>query len=80
MAPDLSGVSDPIPYIQMLAYRVQMCALAANGTRVRERTVEVYLRDVEKIFAGIGAKDPCLYILGNINFHLSFQIHAYVWE
>ena len=46
LSPDLSGVSDPIPYLQIFTARVRVGTLEANGAGVKKRTAEVYLCDM----------------------------------
>ena len=53
IAPDLSRVSDPIPYLQIFADRVRVGVLSANSSGVKKRTVEGYPRDMTHIFAGV---------------------------
>ena len=48
----------------------------ANGTGVKKHTVEVYIRDVEQIFSGMGGEDPRLDVLGNIYLRLSRYLRA----
>ena len=77
ITPDLSGVSEPIPYLQVFSDRVRVGALVDNGSGIKKCTIEGYLCDVEKIFASVGSKDPHLDILGRIDFQLSSQLCAY---
>ena len=58
ISPDLSRVSNPIPYLRIFSDRVIVGALVYNGTGVNNITVEGYFRDVAHIFAGVGAEDP----------------------
>ena len=74
ITPDLSGVYEPIPYLQVFLDYVRVGALVANGSGINKCTIEGYLCDVAKIFASVGAKDPRLDILDKIDFRLSSQI------
>ena len=77
IAPDISGVSNPIPFLQMFANCVRVGALAANGSGVNKRTMEGYLRNLMQIFSGIGPKDPHLDVLVKIDFKLSQKLRVY---
>ena len=60
VAADLSDVSDPIPILQIFAYRVRSGVLAAKCQPIKKRSVEQYLHSVGQIFASMGAQDPRL--------------------
>ena len=77
IASDLSGVSDPIPYLQFFTYRIRVSSLAVNGASFKNRTMEGCLRNSEQIFPSLGAKDPHLDILGKINCCLSWNLCAH---
>ena len=57
-----------------------MGALVSNGDVVKKRTVEGNLRNVAQIFVRKGDKEPCLDVLGGIDFRLPRQLRAYAWE
>ena len=44
--PYLSGVSDPIPYLQMFADCIRVGTLVTNGAFVKKRNVEGYLCNI----------------------------------
>ena len=76
LAPDLSRVSDPIPNLHMFSDCVHVEILVENGFIIKKRAVEGYLRDVVHIFTGVGSDNPCLNVLGKIEFCLSRQLRA----
>ena len=78
--PNLSGISDPVPILQIFAERVRSGLLAAGGQRVGKRSVEQYLRSVAQIFAGVGAHDPRVDTVGKIDFRIKRQLAAYQKE
>ena len=61
----------------MFDNRVRVGALTSNGDGVKKRTVEGYLRGVAQFNSDVGDKDPYLDVLGNIDFRLSWKLHAY---
>ena len=77
VSPDLSDVADPIPILQIFAHRVRSGVLAAKGGSIKKRSVEQYLRSVGQIFASVGASDPRMDAVGNIDFRLRRQLAKY---
>ena len=77
LAPDLSGVSDPVPYLYMFADHICVRTLEANGAIIKKRTVEVYLCNMTHIFSGMGTEDPRLDFLVKIDLCFSRQLHVY---
>ena len=54
--------------------------MASNGSGAKKHTTEGYLRNMAKIFAGVGSKDPRLDVPGNIKFCLYRQLFTYTWS
>ena len=54
-----------------------MGSLAANGTRVKKRTMEVYVRKMAQIFSSVTYEDPHLDVLGKIDFRLFSPLRSY---
>jgi len=77
---DLTHINDPIPLLQIFAHRICAGVLASKGRQVKKRLVEQYLCSVGQIFAILGAQDPRLDRVGNINFCLHRQLAAYEKE
>ena len=61
----------------MFAELVRVGALVSTGASVKNHTVGGYFCDIVQIFSVVGAKNPKLDVLGNINFRLSRQFRAY---
>eukprot|EP00957_Ditylum_brightwellii_P053752 4072035-Ditylum_brightwellii.AAC.1 len=70
-------MADPIPIMQLFAKRVRSDVLAANRCPVKKDTVAGYLRAIGQIHASMGANDPRLDHVGNLNFCLTRQLAAY---
>ena len=77
---DLQGIRYKIPFLQIFAYKVRTCVLAANHKPIKKRSVEQYIRSVGQIFAAMGAPDPRLNNMGAINFRLGRQLATYEKE
>ena len=73
----LTGFADPITYLQMFAYRLQVVSLENNGAGVKKSTMEIYLRDVAQIFTILGGNNPCLYNLGRFYIWFIQKLCAY---
>ena len=46
----LTGFADPITYLQMFVYILQVVSLEENGAGFKKSTMEIYLRDVAHIY------------------------------
>ncbi len=73
----LQDIRDPIPYLQVFAYRYRTGALSPSRRTVRSRTVEGAVRSVGQTLAGLGALDPRLTPQGNIDFRLKRMLAGY---
>ena len=78
--PDLTTIADPVPILQLFAYRVRTGMLAAKGRDVKKRSVEQYLRSVGQVFAGVGTPDPRLDDVGAVDFRIRRQLAKYANE
>ena len=76
LSPNLAGIADPIPYLQIIAEWVRVGMLATGAAAVLNRTVKGYLWDVAQIFSRVGASDPYLDSLGHVNCCLGQQLWA----
>ena len=52
IAPDLTGVYYPIPYLQIFVDLIRVGTLDANRSGAKKHTMEGYLRDMAQIFSG----------------------------
>ena len=75
--PTLQEFQDPVPYLQVFAYRYRTGAIAPHRNPVRARTVEDALRSVGQTFAGVGAPDPRITPQGKIDFRIQRQLACY---
>ena len=75
---DLQGIKEPIPFLQIVAYKVLTGALAANHKPIHKRSVGQYIRSVGQIFADVGALDPRINTMGAIYFRLVRQFTNYM--
>ena len=71
--PDLSDVSDKVPYLQVFAQRWQDGRLAPRGKPVTSKYVSDIVRSVGQAFKRMGAPDPRLDSSGKIDFRLQRQ-------
>ena len=78
--PNLSDVSDPVPFLQIFAHRVRTGDLAKQGDIVKKRTVEAYLRAVGQVHTSVGARDPRHDSVGKIDFRIYRQLRSYQRE
>ena len=58
LAPDISGVYNPIPYLNILMDRVNTITLEDNRAGVNRRNTEVYIHEIAQILYGMGDKYP----------------------
>ena len=56
--PTLQDLRDPVPILQVYAYRYRTGTLAPSQRPVRSRTVEDSLRHVGQTLAALGSPDP----------------------
>jgi hypothetical protein len=75
--PTLREVSDPIPYLQVFAYRFRHGHINTTRRPVRKRTVEGALRSVGQAFAAVGSPDPRFTPQGKLEFRLKRQLASY---
>jgi hypothetical protein len=77
VSPSLQDIPDPIPYLQVFAYRYRHGVLNPSHRIVRSRTVEGALRSVGQTLASVGAADPRLTSQGTIDFRIRRMLAAY---
>ena len=77
VSPALGDVEDPIPFLQVFAFRYRRGLINTSRRPVRSRTVEGALRSIGQTLAGVGAQDPRLNSVGRIDFRLQRQLAAY---
>ena len=58
LAPDISGVYNPIPYLNILMDRVNTITLEDNRAGVNRRNTEGYIHEIAQILYGMGDKYP----------------------
>lgn len=75
--PLLTNIEDPVLLLQVFALRYRNGTIAPKGNAVRSRTVEDALRSIGQTFAAMGADDPRLNKIGNIEFRLQRQLAGY---
>ena len=75
--PSLQGVPDPIPYLQVFAYRFRQGLINMTKRPVRSRTVEGALHSIGQMFACVGSPDPCYTPQGKLDFHLKQMLSCY---
>jgi len=75
--PTLQDIRDPVPILQVYAYRYRTGSLAPSQRPVRSRTVEDSLRHVGQTLAALGSPDPRLNAAGRIDFRLQRQLSCY---
>jgi hypothetical protein len=75
--PSLQNIPDPIPYLQVFAYRYRQGLINPSHRPVRSRTVEGALRNVGQTFASVGAPDPRLTLTGAVDFRLKRMLASY---
>ena len=69
--PFLQAFEDKIPVLQVFIHRVRSGELAANGSKIRSRSVEDYLRAVAQTFLAMGTKDPRLNAAHKTDFRIA---------
>jgi hypothetical protein len=75
--PELVGIDDPIPLLQLFTQQYRRGIIAPSGSAVRSRTVEGALRAVGQAFSTLGCPDPRLTVGGKLDLRLSRQLSAY---
>lgn len=75
--PALSTVPDPVPYLQVFAYRYRNGLINPSRRTVRARTVEGALRSIGQAFASVGSPDPRLNAQGQPEFRLRRMLASY---
>jgi hypothetical protein len=80
MDPTLQIVEDPVPFLQVFAYRYRHGTIAPSKQTIRSRTVEGALRSVGQTFASMGSQDPRLTIQNKMDSRLQRQLTCYSKE
>ena len=75
--PELPGITDPVPHLQVFAVHYRSGRIAPRHKGVRSRTVEDALRSVGQTFARLGAHDIRLNPMGSIDFRIQRQLRGY---
>jgi len=75
--PELQGIADPIPLLQVFAQRYRTGRLPNRHKQVRSRTVEDALRAVGQTMALMGTPDPRLNTVGKIDFRITRQLRSF---
>jgi len=78
--PELVGIDDPIPLLQLFGQRYRQGIIAPSGIAVRSQTMEGALRAVGQAFSTLGGLDPRLTANGKLDIRLSRQLSAYKKE
>lgn len=77
VSPALSDVEDPIPFLQVFAFRYRRGLINTSRRPVRSRTVEGALRSVGQTLASVGSPDPRFDDKGHLDFRLKRQLASY---
>jgi hypothetical protein len=72
--PGLSQFRDPVPVLLVFARRFRDGRIAPSGHPVRARTAEDAVRSVGQAFSSLGAPDPRLNHIGQMDFRLQRTI------
>ena len=75
--PSLQDIPDPVPYLQVFAYRYRHGIINPTRRPVRSRTVEGALRSIGQTLASVGAPDPRLSSQGRIDFRIHRMLAGY---
>jgi hypothetical protein len=75
--PTLCQVEDPIPYLQVFAYRFRTGRINTTRRKVRRKTVESALCSIGQTFASVGSPDPRYTPQGNLDFRLKRMLSCY---
>lgn len=75
--PTLCEVPDPVPYLQVFAFRYRRGHINTSRRPVRSRTVEGALRSVGQTLTAVGAPDPRLTPQGETDFRLRRMFQGY---
>lgn len=75
--PTLQSVDDPIPFLQVFAYRFRHGHINKTRRPVRSRTVEGALRSIGQAASAVGSPDPRYNSHGKIDFRLQRLLAAY---
>jgi hypothetical protein len=78
--PTLQDVADPIPFLQVFAWRFRTGKINTTRRRVRIRTVEGALRSVGQTLTGMGSLDPQNTLQGKFDFRLKQMLSCYSRE
>ena len=78
--PFLEAFEDKVPLLQVFLHRVRGGELAANGSPIRSRSAEDYVRAVAQTFLSMGAKDPRLNSAHKIDFRIQRMLAAWKKE
>jgi hypothetical protein len=78
--PTLQSVEDPIPFLQVFAWRFRTGKINTTRRRVRSRTVEGALRSVGQTLSGMGSPDPRFTNQGKPEFRLKRMLACYSKE
>ncbi len=75
--PFLQAFPDKILFLQIFAIRVRCGELSASGCAVRARLAEDYVRHIAQAFLNVGAEDPWLNSVHQIDFWLQRMIKSW---
>eukprot|EP00804_Cyclotella_cryptica_P023818 CCRYP_011179-RA/>CCRYP_011179-RA protein AED:0.32 eAED:0.33 QI:0/0/0/1/0/0/2/0/551 len=75
--PFLQALQDKVPVLQVFVLQVRLRELAANGHPIRARSAEAYVRHIAQTFLHMGAQDPRLTSIGQIDFCLQGMVAAW---
>ena len=78
--PEIEGIEEPIPFLQISAERVGYVLLYTQWTPIEKRLVEQYLCSISKIFSSVGANNPHHNSMGKLDFRLGCHLESYQKE
>ena len=70
IAPDLHGITDPPPFIQLFSERIHTGLLSIGGNSTWKHSVEKYLCSIGQIVASVVADNPRNNRMGKLNYRL----------
>ena len=77
LEPLLVAYKDPVPILNAFAWDYQTGNITPNSRGVRSRKVEDVVRSIGQVIAMLGAKDPRMTSMGNIDRRLQLQFRCY---
>ena len=77
ITPDLEGIEDPIPFIQIFSEPISSGILSVQVNPIKKRSFNQYLCSIGQIFASVGTDNPRHNRMVNIDFFQGRQLASY---